>query len=292
VPVAQIAGQRRCVQEGEVTVHDGGETQVQYPKPFEAPPRLAIVEFRQSSFKDQPYSKSDFRIEKQDATGFKISTSHSEQAYGSWATLKWRAEGLRTKEQSGATRVEPYRPGQANRPTREQILAWIQKAGGTVTFDSSAPNHPIVGVDLHKTKITDADLEVLQGLTSLRTLNLYGTRISDAGLRNLSGLTGLQTLFLNNTSVTDAGLKALEGLAGLRELDLNQTAVTDRGLPQLKSLTNLNKLVVSGSKITDFGLMQLNGMKNLRELVLVQTGVTAGGLQDFKDAMPHTHVFQ
>ena len=42
-------------------------------------------------------------------------------------------------------------------------------------------------------------------------LNLRSTRITDAGLEHLKGLTKLQWLILQDTKVTDAGLEHLKG---------------------------------------------------------------------------------
>src|SRR5262249_1957042 len=60
------------VQEGEVTLRDGDETTVRYVRAYQSPPRLVVAEFRQSWFKDKPYSKSDFQFVEQTATGFRV----------------------------------------------------------------------------------------------------------------------------------------------------------------------------------------------------------------------------
>ena len=46
------------------------------------------------------------------------------------------------------------------------------------------------------------------------------TKVTDAGLEHLKGLTDLQTLELLHTKVTDAGLEHLEGLTRLRRAGL------------------------------------------------------------------------
>ena len=45
---------------------------------------------------------------------------------------------------------------------------------------------------LDGTKVTDAGLEHLKGLTQLHKLGLNNTKVSDAGLEHLNGLTQLQ----------------------------------------------------------------------------------------------------
>ena len=49
---------------------------------------------------------------------------------------------------------------------------------------------------------------------------LPNTKVTDAALEHLKGLTKLQTLYLNGTRVTDVGLEHLKGLAKLRDLNL------------------------------------------------------------------------
>ena len=58
----------------------------------------------------------------------------------------------------------------------------------------------------------------LAKLPTLSGLNLGKTRITDAGLKHLAGLKALTDLNLAETRVTDAGLKHLAGLSSLRQL--------------------------------------------------------------------------
>jgi Leucine Rich repeat len=114
--------------------------------------------------------------------------------------------------------------------------------------------------------LTDADLDHLKNLLSLRNLQLTrsgprgGVCISDAGIDRLKGLTNLEHLGLAGTQITDAGLVCLKGKTKLADLGLEDTAITDAGLVHLQGLTNLSDLDLSGTQITDAGL------KNLRPL--------------------------
>jgi len=70
-------------------------------------------------------------------------------------------------------------------------------------------------------------------------LGLHQTRVTDAGLEHLKGLTKLRYLHLDYTKVTDAGLEHLKGLTSLTELDIHNTKVTDEGVKKLrKALPN------------------------------------------------------
>src|SRR5439155_5264021 len=226
-------------------------------------------------FKDTPFKKEDFEIRQLEAASFKVLGRHGERNLGSWATIKWRAEGIRAGD------------GPASAGTRqEQILAMVNRAGGKLSLDSKSASAAIIGIDLHHTRVTDTDLALLTGLSSLRSLNLYGTGISDAGLAHLAGLTGLQILYLNDTAVSDAGLQHLQRLSALRELGLYHTAVTDRGLAYLVGVNNLQSLSLGGKRITDQGLKELKRLPNLRQLTLFHTSVTDAGVRDLEQAPP------
>jgi hypothetical protein len=271
-------GGSQHVQAGEVAVRDGSEVQVCYPIPFQSPPRLTFT-ISQSYFRDKPFHESDFEIIKQDQTCFTVRNNHAEMNRNSWAVVKWRAEGIRAS------------PGpQGNKSRQEQLIARVQRAGGTVARDIRIPGGPITGIDLHGTHTTDADLELLEGLTSLRSLNLYGTRITDAGLVHLTALTGMQALQLNSTAITDAGLQHLRGLTRLKQLGLYQTEVSDGGLVYLKSMAELEELSLSGPKITDQGLAQLKGLHSLHRLLLVHTRATPAAIQELGHAIPRLKI--
>lgn len=65
-------------------------------------------------------------------------------------------------------------------------------------------------LQLSSTRVTNAGLVHLRGLTSLRVLWLYDTQVSDAGLVHLQGLTGLRVLNLRSTLVSVGGVDALQ----------------------------------------------------------------------------------
>ena len=112
-----------------------------------------------------------------------------------------------------------------------KAMAAIEKLGGKLVVDEG---YDVVIVDLSNTKVTDAGLVHLKGLTKLGILGLNNTKITDAGLVHLKELTSLKKLFLNNTKVTDAGLVHLKGLTKLEYLNLGSTVVTDIGVAQLQ----------------------------------------------------------
>jgi len=125
----------------------------------------------------------------------------------------------------------------------EADLAWSNLVHGRrirthitdANLESMATEHSNMEI-LHLTcsQVTDAGLEHLRGLTSLKLLSLWHTQVTDGGLEHLRGLTSLQDLYLCDTQVTDAGLECLKGLTSLSRLYLYNTQVTDEGVEKLQ----------------------------------------------------------
>ena len=150
----------------------------------------------------------------------------------------------------------------AEPPVPAGAAAAIEKLGGKVEIDKTAPGKPIVAVNWLFAKVGNDDLALLKGLTALRSLDLGRTRVTDPGLANLEGLKRLQSLNLAGTKVTSGGLSHIKGLTELRYLNVGKL-IADPGMENLEGLTNMERLDISGNKITDAGLAYLRGMKKL-----------------------------
>lgn len=162
-------------------------------------------------------------------------------------TAKEKVQGLgqNVKEKTG---------GQAE---QDRAIAEIKKLGGSVEVDATRPNMPVVAVDLKHTKVIDASLEHLKGLTRLERLYLKETQVTDDGIVYVKGLTNIEVLELGRTKVTDKGLEHLKAFTKLQRLDLAGTEVTNKGLEHLKGLSQLQSLDLSGTKATDAGIDDL-----------------------------------
>ncbi|MFL6466494.1 MAG: amidohydrolase family protein [Pyrinomonadaceae bacterium] len=156
--------------------------------------------------------------------------------------------------------------------------AAIEKLGGKVEWNSEGE---VVKIDLNNTKVTDADLAVLEkfpglqsldlritpitdeGIAHVRTLrklkflNLFRTNLSDKGMENLRGLIDLETLLIGGTKVTDGGLVNIERHPKLRKVSVFRTAVSDAGIKSLEKISSLEVLLIGESKITDEGTKTL-----------------------------------
>ena len=139
------------------------------------------------------------------------------------------------------------------------------------------------------TKVTDAGLQHLKGLTQLKTVHLPEA-ITDAGLAHLQGLTQLQLLSLSETKVTDAALEQIKDLGQLKALFLKKTNVTDAGLKDLRGLSRLERLDLSETKVTDAGLEHLKGLATLKTLSLAGTQVSEAGVKSLQAALPQCKI--
>ena len=94
-------------------------------------------------------------------------------------------------------------------------------------------------------KFGDAELAKFVPLAGrLAELNLSRSKVTDAGLASLAGMSNLKKLHLPNTAVSDAGIDSLLGLSKLEYLNLFNTKITDAGLAKLEKLPNLKHLYV------------------------------------------------
>jgi hypothetical protein len=105
--------------------------------------------------------------------------------------------------------------------------------------------------------VTDAGLAHLDGLASLKELDLSNSRITDLGLVHLKGMKSLEQLSLSRTGITDAGLVHLSGLTRLQRLSLRGTDVSNAAIVYLKELTNLRSLDLSGTDVDEIGAKEL-----------------------------------
>ncbi len=181
--------------------------------------------------------------------------------------------------------------GQDGKAEQARAIAEIKRLGGTVEVDSKRPDLPVIGVNLKHTKVIDASLEHLQGLTRLEILSLKETGVTDDGVVSIKGLTRLEVLELGRTKVTDKGLEYLKGFTKLKRLDLGGTEVTDKGLVHLRGLTSLETLDLDKViGVSNAGLVHLKGLRNLRTLNLDGTTVTAAGVQDLQRVLPRVKI--
>ncbi|MBI3301142.1 MAG: hypothetical protein HYZ72_03560 [Deltaproteobacteria bacterium] len=142
-----------------------------------------------------------------------------------------------------AMRSQP--PRQVRFPASHSMGAlWVRDRGsdGYAFWEPYGDTQGVVTVPggkelrLNVTPQASTDLSPLAALQpdDVQYLQLSSTRVNNAGLSHLRGLTGLRVLWLYDTQVSDAGLVHLQGLTGLRVLNLRSTLVSRAGVDALQ----------------------------------------------------------
>ena len=170
----------------------------------------------------------------------------------------------------------------------DALVVSIEKQGGHVVRDAKGN---IVEVSLARTWATDADVERLAGIKTLKKLDLSLTYVSDSGPRRLTRSTSSKTstcsrqssspmrrwrscaatracasLNLRGTDVTDTSLEYVSRLGNLQSLDISFTQISDVGMEHLAPLSQLEELNLGGNKISGAALHVLKFLPRLKRL--------------------------
>lgn len=125
-------------------------------------------------------------------------------------------------------------------PKQQHAIDQIRGFHGKFGVDETSPYRPVIRVDLRYYEVSDEEVanfaRVLQAFPRLTTLQFKSTKISDAGLKPLKGLSQLRVLALENAAITDAGLAHLKDLTCLEALNLKGTKVTDAGVRDIQRM--------------------------------------------------------
>jgi internalin A len=160
------------------------------------------------------------------------------------------------------------------------LVRSIDEQGGAVVRDAAGR---LVEVSLARTWATDADIERLAGVKTLKRLDLSLTYVSDRGIEQLKQLDHLEDLNLYAAEfITDAALAFLRGHRQLKTLNLRGTDVTDTSLAYIAELPGLTALDISFTQITDVGLEHLASLPQLEELNLGGNKISGVGLHVLK----------
>ena len=148
--------------------------------------------------------------------------------------------------------------------------SWLRRSLGSYYVTQ------VEAVNLHRARIKDEDLKVLQDLPTVRRVYLSGTDVSREGLKHLQKLPRLERIALWRTSVTDADLKPLAEISTLQAIDLQETRTTERCLADLSRLDRLETLKFN-FPVTDAGLQHLAQLSDLSLGPLQVNGLTERG---------------
>ena len=160
------------------------------------------------------------------------------------------------------------------------LVASIEAQGGSLVRDRSGH---IVEISLARTWATDADVERVAAVKTLKRLDLSLTYISDRGAERLKGLDQLEDLNLFAAEfITDAAIAFLRGHQQLKILNLRGTDVTDTSLEYVTQLPQLKSLDISFTQISDVGLEHLASLTELEELKIGGNKISGVGLHALK----------
>ena len=115
--------------------------------------------------------------------------------------------------------------------------------------------------------ISDFDVSIISGMTSLKDLELVECDIDNEDVKIIGSLTSLECLFLRGSNKDEnniSDITPLKNLTNLVQLDLETNNISD--ISPLRGLTNMVILSLGGNQISD--LSPLSKMTSLYELEL------------------------
>jgi Leucine-rich repeat (LRR) protein len=146
---------------------------------------------------------------------------------------------------------------------------------------------------LRHTSITNAGVQSLSRIGTLKILTLDDSNIDDAAGESLRKMKQLTWLSLENCAVKNNTLAAISELPDLSFLFLSGTPVTDAGIESLVKLKKPLTLQLMGCKlVTDASikpLSKLPGAANMN-LNIQRTGITEAGARQLQAKLPQTRI--
>ena len=141
----------------------------------------------------------------------------------------------------------------------------------------------VQSVLMNDTAITDAGLEPIGKLDTLRNLDLRGCPVSNTGLVHLKGLKKLKALRLSGksgaTTVDVEGFNHISSLNGLKVLAADFLfGDMVAAISRLDGVTNLEELYLAGTAFDDEAAILLSRFSKLRQLRVSQTQISDQGL--------------
>jgi hypothetical protein len=149
----------------------------------------------------------------------------------------------------------------------------------------------VVRIQSAASKITDAELPKIAGISQDINLVLSSCPVTNDGLLRIAGKSNVRCLTLAKTAVNDDGMQHLQGM-NLQSLDLSATKITDAGLATLGEFEfpRLKEVALEHTGITDAGLLHLAKFKNLEWVSAAGTKVTENGRRHLKAKIPNVTI--
>jgi hypothetical protein len=187
----------------------------------------------------------------------------------------------------------------ANDDELEQMLVLPQRKSLTVEgpdiSDQLAPRiaefEQLEFFASRNTLIGDQGIAQLAKLPSLKIIDLrVSPMVTDAAMETLATMPSLRAVRVSDVNISDQGIESLMALPQLTELDIrNCRAVTKQGIQRLAEKGSLRNLKLGGPKIGDDVLEVVATMENLTSLSLENCSITDAGVAKL-DELPLEHL--
>lgn len=154
-------------------------------------------------------------------------------------------------------------------------------------------NPDITNLLLDESEITDSGIATITTLPNLIHLRVR-SKVTDACIDDLLRIESLKVLNLPYADFTDEGLQRLANHPRIELLRLRSPRVTDASMPAISKMQNLAFLHFIEIPITDVGLEAFFKGDQLQSLYLDDCGITNSGLSKLLKHQPdlHLHVNQ
>jgi internalin A len=139
--------------------------------------------------------------------------------------------------------------------------------------------------------LTDVNVESIDALTQLESLNIGGAMVSDVGMKALANLASLRSLDLSRMDITAQGLEPVTKMTKLQRLNLWQCArMDDKAAQHLLKMNSLEILDLGDTAVTDKVLDDLAGIKSLKLLLVGGTAITPARVEQFRKLRPDCRI--
>jgi hypothetical protein len=179
----------------------------------------------------------------------------------------------------------PQKPADKPKPPPDPAAVALIEAKGSVKYDETQPDRPVIEVYAPFDKGTDADFKKLSTFKKLRVLRIaqssgvLTSSISGAGFKELADMKDLEVLRADFCPITDEGVGNIMAFRNLKELGLTHAKFTNAGMKQIATLDKLEVLYMQGvhrfgpgkNEPGDEVMKLLGNCKNLRELDIAHT---------------------
>jgi len=144
---------------------------------------------------------------------------------------------------------------------------------------------PLVGLDIDRTNMSDADVDTICRFQLLETLGIANTKITEKGIAKLSSLPNLIDLQIGGPLLDDKTLSVVSKLEKLHSINLRDTEkVTAAGVTKLAAIPGLESLTLRNLKVGPELIGAVSEIKQLRQLYVDENKFPERAFQSLKQS--------